>query len=101
MMVGDGRCRGGSHDLHAAVPRAGAERVLGHQVPVHGVHLALVLLPRLHGELVQADVEELDGAVPAGHHELVLVQLGPREVVERILGIEAATAMSAIQATAC
>ena len=47
-----------------------------------------MLLPRLHGELVDADVEQLDGAVAGGHEDLVLVRLGPGEVEEGVLGVE-------------
>jgi hypothetical protein len=78
-----------TYDFHGPIPRARAECVLCHQVPVHGKHLAAVALPGLHGKLVQADVEELDGAVAAGYDQLVLVQLGPGEIVNGILCVEA------------
>lgn len=75
-------------DLHRAVPRAREEAVLGHRVPAHGEGLALVLVEVHHREVVDAQVEELEGPVAARRHQLVLVDLGPRQVVERIVGIE-------------
>lgn len=53
-----------------------------------GEDLARVFLPRLHGELVEGDVEELDGAVAAGGEELVFVCLAPRGVEEGVLRVE-------------
>jgi len=82
--VGRGRA---AHDLDSSVPRTRGERVLGNEVPVHAEHLALVLLPALHGELRDGDVEELDGAVAAADDDLVLVGLGPGGVEEGVLGI--------------
>ncbi len=55
---------------------------------MHGEGLARVLVPRAHGEAVDGRVEELDGAVARRHECLVLVQLGPRHVVERVLRVE-------------
>lgn len=80
----------GRPDLDGAVPAAGAEAVLGDQVPVHGEDLAVVLAPVLHGEVVERAVEQLDAAVARGHQHLVLVDLGPGEVVEGVLGREPA-----------
>ena len=55
---------------------------------MHGEDLPLVFLPGLNGELVKADVEELDRAVAYCGDDLVLMLLGPREVVEGVLGVE-------------
>lgn len=55
---------------------------------MNGKHLPLMLLPGLHGEFVQGDVEELDGAVAGGDDALVLVRFGPAEVVEGILRVK-------------
>ena len=49
-----------------------------------------MLLPRLHGEAVEAYVEELDRAIARGDDQLILVDFGPGEIVKRVLGIEPA-----------
>lgn len=79
---------GGSYDFDGAVPRAGAKRVLCDEVPVYGEDLALMLLPGLHGEFVQGDVEEFDGAVAGGDDDLVLVRFRPSQIVQGVLGVE-------------
>ena len=59
--------RGGRvYHSDGTVPGAGAECILRHQVPVHGEDLSHVLFPGLNGELIDADVEELDGAIARG-----------------------------------
>lgn len=78
------------HNLDTAVPRAGAEGVFGDEVPMHGEDFAFVLVPRLYGELVNADIEELDGAIARRRYQLVLVDLRPGKIVESILRIEPA-----------
>lgn len=77
-----------AYHFDRAVPGAGAEAVFCDEVPVHGEDLSVVLLPRLDGEFVEADVEELDGPVAGGDDDLVLVAFGPGEVVEGVLGVE-------------
>ena len=77
-----------TYDFDGAVPGAGAEGVFRDEVPVHGEDFALVLLPGLDGEFVEADVEEFYGAIPRGDYELVFVRFGPREVVEGVLGVK-------------
>jgi hypothetical protein len=47
-----------------------------------------MLLPRLYGELGEVDVEELDRTITAGGEKLVLMRFGPRDVEERVLGVE-------------
>lgn len=42
------------------------------------------------GKFLRPNVEELEGAVTACNNELVLVDLGPGQVIYRIVGIEAA-----------
>ena len=49
-----------------AVPGAGAECILGDQVPVYGENLSHVLFPGLNGVCSDADVEKLDGAIARG-----------------------------------
>ena len=53
-----------------------------------GKDLPFVLLPRLDWELIEADIEKLDGTVASSDYALVLVCFGPGEVVEGILGIK-------------
>jgi hypothetical protein len=55
---------------------------------VHRKDLTRMLLPRLHRELGEVEIEELDGTITAGGEELVLIGLGPRDVEERVLGVE-------------
>lgn len=57
---------------------------------MYGEDFPLVFLPGAHGEVVEADVEQLDGAVAGGYNRLVLVRLGPRDVEERVLRVEPA-----------
>lgn len=76
------------YDLNGAIPRAGAECIFGDQIPMHGKGFALVLLPRLDREFIQGYIEQLDGAIATGHHDLVLVDFGPGKIVESILGFK-------------
>ena len=85
---GGGGGEGGANDFDGAVPGARAECVFGDQVPVHGEDLPLVLLPRLDGEFVEADVEQLYRAIAGRDHDLVLVRFGPGEVVEGVLSVK-------------
>ena len=55
---------------------------------MYGEDLSVVLLPALYGELIQSDVEELDGAITGCYEALVLVGLGPGEIEEGILRVE-------------
>lgn len=45
---------------------------------------------------VDPEVEQLDGAITAGGKQLVLVDLGPRQVVQCVVGVEAAVVSLAI-----
>lgn len=47
-----------------------------------------VLFPGLNGELVKADVEELNGAITGSDEDLVLVRFRPGEVEEGVLRVE-------------
>ena len=42
----------------------------------------------MDGEVVERDVEELDGAVTGSYHDLVFMRFGPGEVVEGILSVK-------------
>ena len=55
---------------------------------MNGEDFTFVLLPGLDGEVVEVRVEEFDGAVASGGDELVFVDFGPGEVVERVLGVK-------------
>lgn len=61
---------------------------------MHGKNFPLMLLPRLDGELIESYIKELDGAIAGGNDHLVLVGLRPREVVQRVLGVKPADAVS-------
>jgi len=79
LVFGEGRlgkregCREGTYNFDSPIPGAGAESVLGNKVPMNGKDFALVLLPGLHGKLIQGDIEELDGAISCRNDDLVLV----------------------------
>lgn len=77
-----------TYDFYGTVPGAGAECVFADEIPVDGEDFALVLLPGLNGEVVDADVEELDGAIAGCDDELVFMGFGPGEIVEGVLGVE-------------
>lgn len=70
-----------THNLDRAVPGARRKRVLGHGAPIDRKDLALVLVQVCDGKLVDSQVKELDGAVAARDHQLVLVDLRPGQVV--------------------
>ena len=55
---------------------------------MHAEDLARVLAPRLDGELVHVDVEELDRAVAACGEDLRFVRFGPGAVEKGVLGVE-------------
>jgi hypothetical protein len=78
----------GRPDADGAVPARGAEGVFCDKVPRHAKDFAIVLLPVLDGKVVECAIEELDAAVAGGGENLVLVDLGPGEVVEGVLGCE-------------
>ena len=48
------------------------------------------MLVKVHdGEVVDAEVKQLERAITASDNELVLVDFGPRQVVESVVGVEA------------
>lgn len=82
MLVWSSRRAGAeTYYLDCSVPRAGDECVLCRLVPEHRESLPLVLVIVHDRVRVDAHVEELDGAIAARHEELVLVDLGPCQVV--------------------
>lgn len=50
--------------------------------------LPLVLLPGLHGEVVEGYVKELEGTIAGSHHKLIFVDFRPGDIVESILRVE-------------
>lgn len=90
------RSRGGgngnistAHNLDGAVPRAGGKGVFRDGTPRHGECLALVFVEVHDGEVGHVGVVQLDRAIAAGREQLVLVDLGPGEVILGIVGVEA------------
>ena len=77
-----------SYNLDGSIPRARQEAILCNRVPAHGKGLALVLAKVHDRKVAGGQVEQLQRAVAASDHELVLVDLGPGEVVEGIVGVE-------------
>lgn len=80
---------GRAYDFDCAVPGAGDECVLGHGVPADGKRLALVFVKVHDGKVVDTEVKELERAIATCDNELVLVDLGPGEIVEGVIGIKA------------
>ncbi len=83
-----------TYNLDTPVPGTRAEGVFPNQVPVNSEHLPLMFLPRLDRELVQPDIEQLYRPIARGNNELVLMRLGPGQIVESILCIEPEAAVS-------
>lgn len=77
-----------TYNLDRAIPRTGYKVVFGDGVPGRSKGLALMLMEHHDWELPHANVEELERSIAAGNHELVLVDLGPGQVVYRIVCIE-------------
>lgn len=73
-------------DLDGSVPAAGAELVLGHEIPVDGEDFTGMLLPALDWVVVNRGVEELNASITRGGQCLIFVGLGPGQLVERVLG---------------
>lgn len=67
--------------FNGTVPGAGNKGVFGDGIPADGKGLALVLVEVHDREVVHAQIEELDGAISTGYYYLVLVYLGPGEVI--------------------
>jgi hypothetical protein len=78
----------GRPDADGAVPARGAEGVFCDKVPRDAEDFAIVFLPVLDGKVVERAIEELDAAVAGGGEDLVLVNFGPGEIVERVLSCE-------------
>ena len=64
---------GKAYHFDRAIPRARAEGVFGYEVPMHSEDLSIVLFPGLYGKIIDADVEELYGAISGCDDDLVLV----------------------------
>lgn len=79
----------GAYDFDCAVPGAGNKCVFSDGVPADGKGLALVFVKVHDGKVVDAEVKELEGAIAACDNELILVDFGPGEVVERVICVEA------------
>ena len=78
-----------TYDLDGAVPGARGKGVLGDGAPGDGEGFALMLVKVHYGELAaDPDVVHLDGAVAARDEQLVLVDLGPGEVVLRVVRVK-------------
>lgn len=90
--MSSGRFLGEAHQLDCAVPRAGEERIFRDGAPCHGKRLSLVFMKVHDGKVPHAEVEELDRAIATCHDELVLIDLGPGEVILRVVCVEAAKA---------
>lgn len=77
-----------TYNLDCAVPRTGDKVVLGDGIPGGSKSFALMLMEDHDWELPHADIEELERSIAASNHELVLVDLGPGQVIYRIVCIE-------------
>lgn len=77
-----------TYNLDRAIPRTGYKVVFGDGVPGCSKGLALMLMKHHDWELSHANVEELERSIAAGNHELILIDLGPGQVVYRVVCIE-------------
>lgn len=50
--------------------------------------LPLMLLPGLNGKVVKGYVKELEGTITSSHHQLILVDFGPGDIVKSILSVK-------------
>lgn len=64
-------------DADGAVPTAGAECVLGYEIPVDTEDLAIMFFPILDREVFQIAIKELNAAIAGGCEDLILVDFGP------------------------
>jgi hypothetical protein len=78
-----------TYNLHCAVPGAGYKCVLCDRVPSHGEGLAFVLVETHYREVLCPQIEQLKRTIAASNNQLVLIDLGPCQVVKRIVRIEA------------
>ncbi len=79
-----------THQLDRSVPRARNKGVFCDGTPADRVHFPLVLVEVHDRELVDGQVEQLDGPIATGHEELVLVDLRPGEIILGVVSVEAA-----------
>lgn len=82
--------KGTKYNFNSPIPRTRAENIFRDQVPMHGINLLLMLLPRLDGKLIKSYIKKFDGPITSGDHDLILVDFRPGDIVECILRVEPA-----------
>lgn len=92
---------GFTDELDCAVPRAGNEGILGDGAPAHRKGLPLVFVKIHDREVVDAQVEQLQRAVSASSNQLVLIDLRPGQVVQRIVRVESTSGAQNISRPLC
>lgn len=75
-------------DLHSTIPAARAERIFGAHVPVHTEHFTNMILPIRNREGRDLRVKQLDTSIARGHEHLIMVNLRPGQIIQRVLGQE-------------
>lgn len=70
-----------THNLYGSVPRARNECIFRYGIPADRKGLALVLVEVHDGEVVDAEIKQLERAVSASDNDLVFVDFRPCEVI--------------------
>lgn len=80
---------GSTYDFDGSIPRARGEGIFGDWTPRHRECFSLMFMEVRHGKFVNIHIVELNRAIAACGQQLVLVDLGPGEVILGIVGVEA------------
>lgn len=74
-----------TYKFNGSIPRTRDETVLGNGVPANRKRFPLVFVKIHDREVLNPQVEELDGAIAAGDDELILIDFGPGKIVLGII----------------
>lgn len=78
-----------SYNLYCPIPGTRSKSILGNGAPSDGIRFALVFVEVHDREFIDIHIVELYRAIPTSGEQLVLVNLGPREIILGIVGVEA------------
>lgn len=84
------------YNLDRSIPRARSKGVFGDGTPSDSIRLTLVFVEVHDREFVHIDIEELYRPISTGGKQLILVDLGPGEVILGIVGVEPSEVRSAM-----
>jgi hypothetical protein len=69
------------YNLDGPVPGARNKGIFVYRVPANRKGLSLVFMEIHDGEIIQSEIKQLQGSISASCDELILVDLGPGEVI--------------------